>query len=165
LHRRFSVHKNDYKRYLSGKSTSYVSSIEVVQHDDAKIELIQEGMFDTKKDLEKLEGHYIEATPNTVNKKGAGLTRAESSQKYYIKHKEAYLAHQNEKLVCDVCCAKFSRANYSRHCRTKKHQAAMQELGAVEFISTSTTRTPEELCSEEEEISDESFYYSAAASS
>ena len=86
LHTRFSVHKAEYKRYIAGK-TNYVSSYEVVQHDDAEIELVHEGVFDTKKDLEKLEGHYIEATRNTVNKRGAGMTRAESSQKYYSKNR------------------------------------------------------------------------------
>jgi hypothetical protein len=70
LHKRFSERKSDDKRYLNGYM-NYVYCFEVVQHEDAKIELVHEGVFDTKRDLEKLEGQFIENGPDTTKNKGS----------------------------------------------------------------------------------------------
>jgi hypothetical protein len=161
LAKRFSVHKAHYKMHLKGKYNN-TSSFDVLKHTDAKIELVEEGFFESKRDLEKREGHYINVTPNTVNKKGAGMTRAETAHKLYDKKKD----HLNEKLTCKVCGSTCNRQNTLRHCRTKKHQDALQKLESEEFhTASSSTRTPPScsdgcLDSDSDDISDESFYQS-----
>jgi hypothetical protein len=86
LSKRFAVHKKQYLLNLKGKA-NYTYSFEIVKHSDAIIELVEEALFDSKKDMEKREGHYINVTPNTVNKKGAGMTRTEVWRKCYEKTK------------------------------------------------------------------------------
>ena len=95
LSQRFSDHKHDYKRYLAGKQ-SCVTSFEVIKFADARIELIHEGVFDSKKDLERLEGAMIMTTPNAVNKNVAGRTKQEWN---------------NTKCVCPTCGGKYTLGN------------------------------------------------------
>ncbi len=88
LNKRFASHKSNYKNYYLNKYR-YVTSFEVCKYTNAKIELIHEGLFDSKKDMDKLEGDIIRTTPNAVNKCIPGLTHQESCKKYNEQHKEA----------------------------------------------------------------------------
>ena len=76
LKRRFTEHKSDYKYNY------YVSSSEICKYADAKIELIHEGLFIDRKDMEKFEGETIRTTSNAINKQIPGTTRQEQLQKY-----------------------------------------------------------------------------------
>jgi len=156
LMQRFSTHKNHYSEYLKGKHT-YTTSFGILQHGDANIELVIEGLFPSKRDMERVEGHYIDNTPNAVNKKGAGMTRAESGRKCYLLHRGTRL----EKMTCDLCGGAYQRCNKYHHTRSKKHQAALRNLEQEQFHSASSTQTPEE---SDDEISSESFYLSVASS-
>jgi hypothetical protein len=70
-----SDHRSDYKNYLDGKH-NYVSSYEILKHGDAYIELIYEGEFESKSEMQKREGQEIRET-NCVNKYIAGRTYQE----------------------------------------------------------------------------------------
>ena len=109
LSSRFNLHKNHYKRYSAGKH-HYLSSFEVLKFADAKIELIHEGIFDSKEDMETFEGETIRTTPNALNKNIAGRTRQE------------WLTIQ---CVCPNCGGKYTIASKARHFRSKKHQKSI----------------------------------------
>ena len=175
LTKRFSIHKYQYSKYLIGEY-HYTTSFDIIQHGDANIELVVEGLFPSKRDMERVEGHYIDNTPNAVNKRGAGMTRTESRRKSYlhhrdeelfygkeryINHREKIFSHSKEPVTCDLCGGTHTRANKWNHTRSKKHQAALLNLEQEQFHSASSTQTPEE---SDDEISSESFYLSMASS-
>ena len=145
LNVRFNEHKSHYKRYLLGKN-NYFASFEIVKFADAKLELVHEGVFDWKKDLEAFEGETIRTTPNAVNK----LIVGRSMQQYYQDNKEAMLqkqkqyneanreairARQNTKCTCGVCRGRFTNASKARHFKSKTHQKA---VSSTEPSSTSS---------------------------
>ena len=88
LNNRFQIHKSHYKTYSNNKS-HYITSFELCKYTDAKIELIHEGLFDSKKDMEQLEGEIIRTTPNAVNKCIPGRTIQECKKKYREEHRES----------------------------------------------------------------------------
>jgi hypothetical protein len=111
LVRRLRGHKNDYTCYVR-RVYPYVSSYEVVKHADVKIELLFEGEFTSLKDLGRLEGEYIQATENCINKCIAGRTkkeweqakkehRKEVAKRYYEANKEKILQQHKERFERD----------------------------------------------------------------
>ena len=130
LTKRFSEHKGKYKRYSAGKQ-SCVTSFEVIKFADASIELIHEGVFESKQDLEQFEGEMIRTTPNAVNKVIVGRTAQEYRQHYYQDNREALLARMNTKYVCSTCGGKYTLTNKTVHCRTNKHQNAVSSASSV----------------------------------
>jgi hypothetical protein len=115
LSRRLSVHKCHYRAHLAGYG-SYYTSFEVIKFADASIELIHEGVFDSKKDLEHLEGEMIRTTPNAVNERVAGRTKQEWRK---TKHN------------CPTCGGKYTNLGKAQHLRTKKHQNAVSSASSV----------------------------------
>ena len=79
LSTRFSEHKTHYKLYMVGKYNKCMS-FELFCYDDVYIELVHEGLFESKKDLYRMEGEYIQATQNCINKQVAGRTTQEHYQ-------------------------------------------------------------------------------------
>jgi hypothetical protein len=127
LEMRFSCHKSLYKLYVNGK-TNYVTSFEIMKFVDAKIELIHEGMFEGKKDLEKFEGETMRTTPNVVNKNVAGARDRDDIQKYQEQYRkanrEALRTYRSTKCTCAICGGKYTISHKSEHIRSKKHQKA-----------------------------------------
>lgn len=80
---RFRSHKGAYKSWLKG-AYAYYASFELLQYDDAYVELIEKYPCNDKRELEKREGEIIRETENCINKVVAGRTRKE----YYNYHKE-----------------------------------------------------------------------------
>ena len=91
LNVRLGLHKCHYKNYVAGKY-HYVTSFDILKFADAKIELVHEGVFEGRKDLEQFEGETIRTTPNAVNKVIVGR----SMQQYYQDNKEAMLQKQKQ---------------------------------------------------------------------
>ena len=60
LSRRLSAHKSLYKRWLNGKTSSYVSVFEIFNTGNYDIYLVEEYMCDNKEQLRSREGWYIE---------------------------------------------------------------------------------------------------------
>ena len=89
LYKRFYKHKINYKLWKENK-THYTSSFELLQYDDAYIELLEEYKCNTKQELNRKEGEIIRKTENCVNKQIAGRTSKEYLKEYYEDNKEHY---------------------------------------------------------------------------
>lgn len=90
LSRRISNHRNCYKRYLNGGG-NYVSSYEIIKYEDAYIELIFEGEFESKNALHRKEGECIREK-NCVNKRIEGRTKQE-----YAKDNKEHISNYRQK--------------------------------------------------------------------
>ena len=126
LKRRFSGHHSSAKRYTRGL-TNYCSSIKVLEHGDAVIELLEET------DDVRREAHWIKEL-NGCNQVKMNLVDAldpvsvaKYMREYREANKERLLEHslecreyRSEKIACDHCGKMVSRRNISTHKKTKK---------------------------------------------
>ena len=126
LRTRFSIHKSGYRAYLAG-NYKYYSSFEVLKFADASIELIHEGLFDSRQDLAQFEGEIIRTTPNAMNKNVAGR----SVKQYHRDNLEQINTWRTTKNTCAICGGKYTLANKALHCRTTKHQNAVSSSSSV----------------------------------
>jgi len=85
LSKRFNCQKSRYKRYLL-QLDHYISSFEILKHEDAYIELLEEFPCENKEQLCKREGELIRDN-NCVNKRIEGSTRQEINKRYNNKLK------------------------------------------------------------------------------
>ncbi|MDR3596478.1 GIY-YIG nuclease family protein [Clostridium sp.] len=84
LHKRLYQHRKDYERNLQGKS-KYITSFEILQYDDAYIELLEEFECKSSCELHKREGEKIrENIDNVVNKQIA-------KKEHYLDNREAII--------------------------------------------------------------------------
>jgi hypothetical protein len=132
INKRLIEHRTDYKRYLNNNNYSNVTSFEIVQYDDAKIELIEELRYTEINELRKKERYFIELNwENCVNKNIPSRTRKESGYIYRALNKESmkewskiYRELNKEKLaqkfICE-CGSLLRKSALTRHNRTKKH--------------------------------------------
>jgi len=129
LNNRFSNHKSHYKSWLKSQMDK-ITSYDLLQYEDVKIELIKEFPCETKKELEKEEGKII-LDNNCVNKYVAGRTRKEyveaNKEKINERRKENTRIYRhknkekiNEKFTCE-CGSNYIYKHKSRHFKTKKH--------------------------------------------
>jgi hypothetical protein len=134
---RLSKHKNDYKRYMRGK-TNYISSFEILKYADCYIELICKYPTNSKKELEIKEGLIIKNTPNCCNERIAGRTpkeyyndNKETIDKYnkkwrldndekVLSHKKKYADKMAVKITCE-CGIIVRKCEYNRHQKSKLH--------------------------------------------
>mgnify|MGYP005861267615 CR=1 FL=1 len=112
---RLAGHKKDYKRYQNGK-THYVTSFDIFEDGNYRIELICNYPCNSKAELHSKEGEYIRDL-ECVNRCIAGRTKKE----YDVKYREQNKAYRFEKIECK-CGSSVSRNQISRHRRTNKHQ-------------------------------------------
>jgi len=130
LNSRLNVHKQDMKRWLDGEIGKW-ASFQVLEFDDAKMELIEELEVANLDELHKREGHY-QRTMECVNKKIAGRTQQEyreehkeqinaCKKKYREEHKEEINALKKIKHICE-CGGKYTKTHKAYHMKTKKHQ-------------------------------------------
>lgn len=84
---RKSQHNYDYKSYMAGKKR-YISSFEIIKHDDFTIELVEECTSDN---ILAREGFYIKNN-ECVNKRVAGRTKKE----YYKDNEERMKAYKSQ---------------------------------------------------------------------
>ena len=75
LCKRLATHKYDYKKFLNG-THQYMTSFDILNYDDAYIELVEEVEFTNKQELYAREGFYIRNN-NCVNKLIMGRTQEE----------------------------------------------------------------------------------------
>jgi hypothetical protein len=148
LWQRFSDHKTDHKRYLEGKN-KFVYSSEILQFNDAKIELLESFICNNREELREREQHFINIFAEIcVNKLNAYRTPEQLKQQhgdaqkaYYAKNKVRLLEEgkeltkkwreankdkikdkRSQKYDCE--CGKQSTVLHkSRHDKSAKHLA------------------------------------------
>ena len=141
LKERLQLHKIAYKRYIKNKIKYYMSSFDIVKFDDTIIELVKDVKCENKKELDRIEGKYIEEYYDKIlNKNIAGQTKKEYNKKYYEENKDKISKHNNEynkkyyeenkdkileirkeKFDCE-CGGKYTKEHKSHHERTKIHK-------------------------------------------
>jgi len=114
LNVRFSNHKSHYKSWLKSKMDK-ITSYDLLQYEDVKIELIKEFPCETKKELDREEGKLI-LENNCVNKCVVGRTKKE----YVEANKEKINEMRKEKFTCE-CGGNYTYTHKSQHFKTKKH--------------------------------------------
>lgn len=131
LSSRMASHRYDYNGWLKEKM-NYITSFEIVKFEDCYIELIEQGEFASKQEMEKREGHFIREM-DCINKRIEGRTKKEwrmdnavgikeEKSKYYIKNKKKIL----KKYTC-ACGKECTHGGKKRHERSAFH---------LNFIST-----------------------------
>lgn len=143
LYRRFSEHKKRYRYYINN-NTSYTSSFDIMQYEDAYIDLYEDYKCNTRKELQRREGEIIRLL-NCVNRRIEGRTNQERYQdniafnreyekKYREEHKQEISEKRKIKILCE-CGHTVTKTNLSRHKNSNKH------LSSIAF--TTTTRSTE----------------------
>jgi hypothetical protein len=146
INERLKKHETDYRYFKEGKY-KYVTSFEILECKDYKIELLENKICESKEERNTVECKYIINTPNTVNRNLPGRTREqyyqdnkedideyhrqryqnnkqeinEHQRQYYRDNKEERNRKANEKHNCQ-CGGKFTNANKSQHEKSQKHQ-------------------------------------------
>ena len=151
LCKRMGNHRAKRQLYLDGKGHKYCS-FDILQYDDAVIVLIENHPCDNVEQLTRRERHYIENTPNCINRVVPGRTDAEYRQDnkeviaikmkaYHEAHREVLLQQmktrydanreaREQKVTCG--CGKIvSNASLTRHQKTTKHQQYLLRLQPV----------------------------------
>jgi hypothetical protein len=125
LYKRFSGHK--YESKIKNKT---ITSKELFEKGEPRIELVEEYPCSSRKELEVRERYYIENN-KCVNKTIPTRTDEEyfkshreeaklNSHRYREKHKERINEKQKEKFNCE-CGGKYTYSSKARHKKTKKH--------------------------------------------
>jgi ribosomal protein S27AE len=141
LGRRFGKHHSSYKAWLAGKpKASYCTSYKVLEHGDARIELIEESDD---------EDYWINAIPNTCNERRGLFDRAAyyrayreenkeeisarmkvyreenkeeinaQNSAYYAENKDEINARRRQREPCPKCGRVVRRGGMASHQRTK----------------------------------------------
>ena len=96
LIQRLLQHENNYRRYKCGKM-NYITSFKLLDYNNYSIKLIESIDFDTKDELRKLEGVYIQTFKAIcVNRNIAGQTKNESSKIYRVQNKDKISIYKKE---------------------------------------------------------------------
>lgn len=135
---RFTQHK------INNKNNNGTSSFEILQFDDAYIELLENFKCESREELNKREGELIrQYKDQCVNKNIAGRTQKERDdvnkdqkkqyrennkehfeeyrKQYYEKNKDIILEKQKEKIKCPKCDIEIRKSDILRHNRSNKH--------------------------------------------
>jgi hypothetical protein len=76
LNKRFSKHQSKYRKWSDGSDKEYITSYEILEYDDCKIELIEECPCNDKTEIYKREAHHMMLNKDfIVNKHITGRTR------------------------------------------------------------------------------------------
>jgi hypothetical protein len=121
---RLAEHKYDYK---NGKVCTSRHLFEV---GNVQIFLVENFPCDSKEQLNARERYWIENN-ECVNKKHPGRTLKESYHEWYQSNKEQKrqrdLEYRKNKKHCDVCDLDIDKQHFTRHTRSKKHIALVND--------------------------------------
>ena len=140
LRNRLSKHKKDFRAWQKGKYP-YVTSFEILAHDDAEIELLEEREFGDKQEMLECEKYWVQ-TLDAVNNRSPITTRDERLQqmnecyyrnkeqrleqmkKYYAGHKVQKTEYDKNrpKVPCPHCQHMMAPSNLKQHIQAKHAQ-------------------------------------------
>jgi hypothetical protein len=161
LSQRMDKHRSGYKRWKQGKGGHIRSFdlFDIYGIENCQILLIESYPCETRDELTSREGHFIR-TLKCVNKNIAGRSNKESCKQYYEnnidtirekkklyyedkreiinekhklyreKNKELLHEKKNEKILC-ACGSNYTRTNYTRHCKSKRHELYINSQNTV----------------------------------
>ena len=136
LEARLVWHESDYNTYLHTNIRT-ITSIEILKCGNYSIHLLEEKIC-TDIERDQIESHFIQNTPNVVNKlkrlgeyKRLGATgyakeynyekNNDRMKQFYTEHKESILKKSKEKFTCQLCNGTYDYAHKSSHMKSKKH--------------------------------------------
>ncbi|MCR9103605.1 MAG: hypothetical protein NXI25_26910 [bacterium] len=138
LSQRMARHRRRYKAYQDNKDYCASTSLLFDEYgvENCKIELVENYPCNSKAELAKREGFYIQHN-DCLNKRVAGRTQKEyqeqnadrvkeTQKKWYVNHKEQVLQKQSQMVNC-CCGAIFRTSGKAEHERTKKHQRFLNQ--------------------------------------
>jgi len=124
LKERLREHRKDMGRWLAGKRR-YVTSFQILAHEGATIEQLEEVTFEDNSILHQREAYWLEEL-SAVNKyKPSGLSKREYMRQYNQNHpwrgeaKERHRQRHAEKVTCPTCGKIMRRDTLKRHTRLK----------------------------------------------
>ena len=140
LSQRMTDHRKNYKQYLD-KKKNYITSYEIVQYEDAYIELLFEGEFESVNYLHRKEGEY-QREMDCVNKMIAGRTHKEWREahkphilervkKYAVEHRDHILEYQQEWRKKNPDVNKQYVKDHREQINEKKRQKIKCECGST----------------------------------
>ena len=115
----------------------YIMAINIIDRGNYNINVIEEYTCNSKTELQTRERWWIENN-ECINKIIPGRTPKERYQankveilaqrkKYRENNTEIIKSKKSEKFTCN-CGGKYTRCNYSQHCKTEKHQDYLTTL-------------------------------------
>lgn len=130
LSRRMACHRSKYKRWRNN-TQNYMTSFEILKHDDAKIILVERVECKDKEELLQIERKYIE-TLNCCNKNLPGRTavewRQDNKEIRNANAKQYYQANETkikQRFSCE-CGGRYTRQHKAEHFKTTKHKAYLE---------------------------------------
>lgn len=139
MYKRLSKHRDSYKQWCNDNTLSYTSSYEILQYDDAYIELIEECPCENAAQLCKKEGEYIRLhRDNCVNVRVAGRPPQERVKVYREAHKEElnakqkayYQAHKEEYNAKTKAYREAHKEEYNAKQRERRAKAKVAKADA-----------------------------------
>ena len=118
IQQRLIKHENNYKHYLEGKYP-FVSSYDILEVGDYKINLIESIICETKQDRDMTECKHI-INNNSCNVVMPGRTEKQYLSQWYEKNKEQLQQHRSAKHSC-ICGGNYTTSHKTEHFKSKKH--------------------------------------------
>jgi hypothetical protein len=127
LARRLAKHKDKYKKWLIDNK-KFTSAFDLLKLDNCEIVLIESFPCNSKDELCARERHYIETTPNCINRRKRVILTpeekrewlSEKKKRYRTKHADEIKEKRKEKYTCE-CGTELTKAKKSRHEKSNKH--------------------------------------------
>jgi hypothetical protein len=137
LSERMAKHKCDYKRWLAG-TQHYITSYELLKHDDCKIILLEKYPCKSRDELEARERYWLDNSINCINKQKPTRTQKEHyeenkehfkqyKREWYLKRKDTHNQKSKERVICD-CGANICRAALKGHLMTERHKVNLEKV-------------------------------------
>ena len=120
---RFAAHERLYKRQQEGKGKrkDKVTSFLILQHGDAKIELVESFPCETRKELLERELHWILTLPTVNKQRGASTIDQAGYKKAYFKANRDKLDEYNKRVITCECGMTSTYRHLAKHRRTQRH--------------------------------------------
>lgn len=127
LSERMGSHKSNYTRYKQGLH-NYVSSYQILEYDDAIIELIENYPCESKQELLAREGYYIKNNPKCINKHIAcGLSKSDYDKRRWATNQSDVKNYKSIKHGCLICGGNYTNRGRADHIQSKKHLEAFHK--------------------------------------